>query len=235
MLTSGASSRTTAFVQAKKANHALGTISQPRPATPFHQRRIGLTGGIASGKSSVGRWLSAQGLPVLDADQYARDALQPGSKATELVLKRYGARVRNHRADGIDRAALGSIVFNDPEERRWLEQLVHPAVRHRFAEALDALQDKPAVVLMIPLLFEAGLESLCSEIWLVDCDSEQQLDRLMRRDGITRDAAQARIDAQWPLSRKRPFADVMINNRGTEDQLKEQLRLLELSQDAKEY
>ena len=88
---------------------------------------------------------------------------------------------------------------------------------------------------MIPLLFEARLESLCSEIWLVDCDSEQQLDRLMRRDGITRDAAQARINAQWPLSRKRPFADVMINNRGTEDQLKEQLRLLELSQDTKEY
>jgi len=184
------------------------------PGERFSQRRIGLTGGIASGKSSVGRWLAQQGLPVLDADQYARDVLKPGSSATSLVLERYGRRVRDAEGKGIDRGALGHIVFNDREERRWLEQLVHPAVRQRFAVALDNLKEEPAVVLMIPLLFEAGLESLCSEIWIVDCTASQQLERLMRRDGITRDAAQARIEAQWPLSRKRALADHVITNTG---------------------
>ena len=162
-------------MQAKRPNIVDRTTSQSSLTKPFRQRRIGLTGGIASGKSSVGRWLANEGLPVLDADQYARDVLQPGGSATALVLERYGSRVHGSEADGIDRAALGGIVFHNQEERRWLEQLVHPAVQQRFADALDALQDEPAVVLMIPLLFEAGLESLCSEIWLVDCDPEQQL------------------------------------------------------------
>ena len=184
------------------------------PGEPFSQRRIGLTGGIASGKSSVGQWLASQGLPVLDADAYARDVLKPGNPATALVLKRYGQRIRDAEGNGIDRAALGRIVFNDREERRWLEQLIHPAVRQRFATALDGLKEEPAVVLMIPLLFEAGLQSLCSEIWLVDCTASQQLERLMLRDGMTRDAAQARIDAQWPLSRKRSLADHVITNAG---------------------
>ena len=198
----------------KRPNIVHRATSQSNLTKPFRQRRIGLTGGIASGKSSVGRWLANEGLPVLDADQYARDVLQPGSSATALVLERYGSRVHGSEEDGIDRAALGGIVFHNQEERRWLEQLVHPAVQQRFADALDALQDEPAVVLMIPLLFEAGLESLCSEIWLVDCDPEQQLDRLVVRDGLSRDAAQARIAAQWPLSRKRAMADHVINNSG---------------------
>ena len=184
------------------------------PGERFLQRRIGLTGGIASGKSSVGRWLAEEGLPVLDADQYARDVLKPDTEATLRVLQRYGQRVRNAEGDGIDRAALGLIVFNDKEERRWLEQIVHPAVKQRFDVALNALKEKPVVVLMIPLLFEAGLESLCSEIWLVDCTSAQQLERLMQRDGMDQNAAQARIDAQWPLNRKRGLADHVITNSG---------------------
>jgi len=185
-------------------------------------RRIGLTGGIASGKSSVGRLLAAQGLPLLDADEYAREALAPGSPGAGAVLERYGAGVRAP-GGGIDRAALGRIVFSDGAERQWLEQLVHPLVRERFAAELEGLAAAPVVVLMIPLLFEAGLETLCSEVWLVDCEEGQQLARLMARDHFSEADARTRIAAQWPLARKRGLADVVINNRGEPEQLAAQV------------
>ena len=181
-------------------------------------RRIGLTGGIASGKSSVGRLLASRGLPLLDADVYAREALAPGSPAAGSVLERYGDGVRAPGGE-IDRAALGQIVFGDGAERRWLEQLLHPVVRACFAAKLQELSAKPVVVLVVPLLFEAGLETLCSEVWLVDCDETQQLQRLMARDGLGEDDARARIAAQWPLARKRQLADVVLNNRGGPEQL----------------
>lgn len=190
-----------------------------------HQRRIGLTGGIATGKSTVGQLLAERGLPILDADRYAREALAPGSPATLAVLERHGPRVRARTRAGsaeehpgssddtIDRAALGRIVFSDASERRWLEQLLHPLVRARFATELDRLQQAPAVVLMIPLLFEAGLEGLCSEVWVVTCDETQQQRRLIERDGLGADEADARIGSQWPLERKKALADVWIDNR----------------------
>ena len=175
------------------------------------QRRIGLTGGIATGKSTVGQLLQEHhGLPVLDADHFAREALAPGTEAARAVLERYGT---------LDRPALGHIVFGDPAERHWLEQLVHPLVRQRFDEELALMANQPAVVLMIPLLFEAGLEGLCSEVWLVDCDKRQQLARLMARNGLNQTEAQGRINAQWPLERKRLLADRTISNRGNPEEL----------------
>lgn len=187
------------------------------------QRRIGLTGGIATGKSSAARLLEQRhGLPVLDADLYARQALEPGQPATEAVLARFGTGVVSN-SGVVDRRALGAIVFNNQDERRWLEQLVHPIVRQRFDQELVRLDTNPAVVLMIPLLFESGLEALCSETWLVDCDESQQLQRLMARDQLNEAEAQARMDAQWPLARKRPLADVLISNRGDAAALNAQL------------
>jgi dephospho-CoA kinase len=195
------------------------------------QRRIGLTGGIASGKSTVGALLSRRfGLPVLDADLYAREALAPGTAASDAVLARYGAAVlatgsepraeqSEPTAPTIDRAALGQIVFADAAERQWLEQLVHPLVRRRFALELDRLEEAPVLVLMIPLLFEAGLQDLCSEVWLVDCEPKQQLNRLISRSSLSEAQARARIGAQWPLERKRPLADRLIDNRGAAEEL----------------
>jgi dephospho-CoA kinase len=198
------------------------------PQSGATQRRIGLTGGIASGKSSVGALLAERGLPVLDADAFARDALAPGTNGTRSVLDRYGPRVRAAGSDGdgiatIDRAALGRIVFHDSAERRWLEELVHPLVRERFRCGLQQLTGAPTVVLMIPLLFEAGLDPLCTEIWLVSCEQEQQLERLMQRDGLERHEALARLEAQWPLERKRPLADVVIDNSGSQHTLPAQV------------
>jgi dephospho-CoA kinase len=203
----------------------LERLNRPRWCGPQH--RIGLTGGIASGKSSVGRLLEARGLPLLDADRYAREALAPGSPGARAVLERYGERVRaSGTAAGdavIDRAALGRIVFADLAERQWLEQLVHPLVRARFNAELERLADAPVVVLMIPLLFEARLEELCGTIWLVDCDESQQLQRLMARDQLSEADARARLSAQWPLARKRALADLVIDNRGGPEQLEAQL------------
>ena len=195
----------------------------------LQQRRIGLTGGIATGKSRVGQLLAEAGLPVLDADVYAREALAAGSAAARAVLARHGESVREKRADkagaadGLDRAALGRIVFADAAERAWLEQLVHPLVRARFDAELQRLAAEPTVVLMIPLLFEAELEALCSEVWLVDCDDSQQLQRLMARDALSEADARARIAAQWPLARKRPLADRLIDNRGPAEALAAQV------------
>jgi len=193
------------------------------PRWQGQQRRIGLTGGIATGKSTVGRLLAAKGLPVLDADQYAREALAPGSPGAAAVLERFGDTVRTSGTGPewptIDRGALGSIVFSNPAEKRWLEQLVHPLVRKRFDQGLSELATSPTVVLMIPLLFEAGLQELCSEIWLVDCDEAQQLERLMGRDGLSQTAAQQRIRSQWPLEVKRNCADAIIDNRQHSNQL----------------
>ncbi len=200
------------------------------PSSQPPQRRIGLTGGIASGKSRAGQILAHHhNLPVLDADSYARQALAPGTAATAAVAAHFGAAVLARPNDGalavdtLDRAALGRIVFKDPAQRRWLEQLVHPLVRERFSQELVNQASAGAVVLMIPLLFEAGLEGLCTEIWLVDCDEAQQLQRLMQRDGLCESEARARIAAQWPLERKRDRASVVLNNRTSPEDLAAQI------------
>ena len=188
------------------------------------QRRIGLTGGIATGKSTVGQLLAGRfGLPVLDADRFARGALAPGSPAARAVLARYGKPVAAGAGDAIDRAALGRIVFADPLERRWLEQLVHPLVRQSFEAELERLAHAPVVVLMIPLLFETGLETLCSEVWLVTCLPATQLQRLIGRDGLPEHEARQRIAAQWPLARKQALADRLIHNDGDPQALEQQL------------
>jgi dephospho-CoA kinase len=138
------------------------------------------------------------------------------------VQQRYGDGVRGPSGD-IDRVALAQIVFGDGGERRWLEGLVHPIVRRRLEDGLQQHAGAATVVLMIPLLFEAGLEELCSEVWLVDCDEAQQLQRLMARDGLSQADAQTRIAAQWDLARKRPLATVVINNCGQPNALDAQV------------
>ena len=190
------------------------------------QRRIGLTGGIASGKSSVGRFLEQQGIAVLDADLYAHEALAPGTPATRAVLERYGAKVQSALSKGLDRAALGTIVFSDPQERTWLEAQLHPLVQQRFDQELQTHVGERVVALMIPLLFEAGLESLCSEVWVVHCSPTQQRQRLMTRNRLSLEAAEQRIRAQWPMDRKTELADCVIKNGGVPRSWTSQVREL---------
>ncbi len=190
------------------------------------QRRIGVTGGIASGKSSVGHFLIQQGVQVLDADLYAREALAPGCPATRAVLQRYGPRAQSELGAGVDRAALGSIVFSDSKERTWLEALLHPLVRQRFDQELQRHVGERVVALMIPLLFEAGMERLCSEIWVVHCSPTQQRQRLMLRNQLSPREAEQRIRAQWPMDRKTDLADCVIENGGLPQSWTSQVREL---------
>lgn len=181
------------------------------------QRIIGLTGGVGMGKTTVSNYLaSAHHLPVLDADIYARDAVQPGEPVLQEIIERYGPVLL--LPDGhLDRMRLGEVVFNNPSERIWLEQRIHPYVRHRITTTLANLAGQsPIVVVVIPLLFEARMTDLVNEIWVVRCPLEQQIERLMQREvegsHLNRQQAQTRIDSQMEIERKVQRADVVIEN-----------------------
>ncbi|WP_017297191.1 dephospho-CoA kinase [Nodosilinea nodulosa] len=176
------------------------------------QRIIGLTGGIATGKSTVADYLARRHrLPVLDADIYARQAVEPGSVVLGAIADRYGAALV--RGDGtLDRARLGDIVFNQPAEKTWLEQQIHPVVRQCFEAAMAKLAEAPVVVQVIPLLFEANLTDQVIETWVVACPLERQRQRLMDRNHLSPAQADARIQSQMPLAEKVARADVVIDN-----------------------
>ncbi|BAY44444.1 dephospho-CoA kinase [Scytonema sp. HK-05] len=172
---------------------------------------IGLTGGIATGKTTVANYLaSAYNLPILDADIYAREAVSVGSPILQAIAQRYGEQIL--LADGnLNRQKLGEIIFNNQEERNWVEGLIHPYVRDRFLEEI-AVSSAQTLVLVVPLLFEAGMTDLVTEIWVVSCSEQQQLERLMRRNHLTLEQAQARIMSQMPIAEKVASADIVLNN-----------------------
>jgi dephospho-CoA kinase len=194
-------------------------------------RLIGITGGIGTGKSTVTNYLQTRyNLPILDADIYARDAVAVGSPILEAIRQHYGDRIL--QPDGtLDRPQLGTIVFNNPTERQWLESQIHPYVRSCFDREISHLQPDAAAVLAIPLLFEAKLTNLVTEIWVVSCDLPTQIQRVMTRDRIDESAAKQRIDSQIPLSEKIALADVNLDNSTTLEQLERQIdRYLNLKQ-----
>ncbi|NEP17086.1 MAG: dephospho-CoA kinase [Leptolyngbya sp. SIO4C1] len=188
------------------------------------QRRIlGLTGGIASGKSTVANYLAATyQLPILDADLYARQAVEPGSPILALLVRRYGETLQ--LTDGsLNRARLGEIIFHKAAEKRWVEQQIHPFVRQQFAAVTATYPLEQTLVYAIPLLFEAGLTSLVTEIWVVTCTPAQQLARLMARSQLSLAQAQVRIASQLPLAEKAAQASVVLDNSGTRAALFEQI------------
>ncbi len=176
---------------------------------------IGLTGGIATGKSTVSNYLAHHhGLPILDADLYAREAVAPGTEILAAIAQRYGPTL--FKNDGtLNRPALGQIIFTDSTEKDWLEAQVHPFVRQRFADQMADLSEVEVVVQVIPLLFEANLTEQVNEIWVVTCLETVQQTRLMARDGLAIAEAIARIQNQWPLRDKVGRADVVIHNDST--------------------
>jgi dephospho-CoA kinase len=179
-------------------------------------RVIGLTGGIASGKSSVAALLERQGIPVIDADQLARDVVLPGSAALRQIAADFGTQVLD-AAGALDRTALAGVVFADPGARKKLEAIVHPAIKELAEKELAALREsgETVAVYMAPLLIEAGATDRVDEIWVVYVDRETQLQRLMARDGISREQAAQRLAAQMPMAEKASFGRVVIDNCGS--------------------
>jgi dephospho-CoA kinase len=183
--------------------------------------RVGLTGGIASGKSTVANELARRGAVIIDADELAREVVEPGTPGLAAVVRRFGEGVL--RDERLDRAALARIVFADPQARRDLEKIIHPEVRRRAAEREGALPHTAVVVHVIPLLVETGRESDFDLCVVVDVDRQTQLARLMARGPMSREEAESRIAAQATRELRLAAADIVIPNVGTLTDLTKQV------------
>ncbi len=185
---------------------------------------VGLTGGIASGKSTVAKILKSRGAAVVNADELAREVVEPDRPAWQAIVALFGAAVL--QADrSLDRQALRRIIFDDPAARKKLEAIIHPQVR-ALAEARireHAAAGYTVVVYEVPLLFEGNLQEWLRPVILVACDLETQRERLQRRDGLGAAEAQKHIDAQMSLEEKRRLADYVIENNGTLADLERQV------------
>jgi dephospho-CoA kinase len=176
---------------------------------------IGLTGGIASGKSTVSRALQDLGAIVIDADEVAHTIIEPGKPAWEDIVEHFGSEVLNPDQT-IDREKLGAIVFNDPERLQELNQITHPRVGEQFKQMIKNIKSQQADAVLfieVPLLYETHMDRICDEVWVVWVDEETQIQRLMKRDGLSREDALKRIDAQMSLDEKARRADFVIDNR----------------------
>ncbi|GAM16014.1 dephospho-CoA kinase [Mesobacillus selenatarsenatis] len=185
---------------------------------------IGLTGGIASGKSTISAMFTDLGITVIDADIEARLAVEPGEKAYNDIVSHFGTEIL---ADDrtINRPKLGEIIFNNEEKRLLLNSIVHPAVRERMAQKRAKAEEanEKAVVLDIPLLFESKLTGLVEKIIVVYVDEKTQLERLMKRNEFSEEEAYSRIKSQMPLKGKVSLADAVIDNSGSIEQSRQQL------------
>jgi len=198
-------------------------VENPDVRAPVRPLRIGLTGGIGSGKSTVARLFVGLGIAVIDADEIAHRLMSPGGSAVSAILRQFGADLS---ADGgIDRRRLGRIVFEQPQQRQRLEALLHPMIRIEMERAARNAQT-PYCVLVIPLLVEAGQRDLVDRVLVVDTDEETQIARVRDRD--RRDAAeiQAILAAQAGRTQRLAAADEVVNNRGDLRELRRQVEAL---------
>jgi dephospho-CoA kinase len=195
--------------------------------------RVGLTGGIASGKSTAAKFFDALGVPILDSDQVARDVVEPGQPPLERLVERFGPSILT--PDGhLDRPALREIVFSDPKARADLEALTHPAIGAAM-EARSATAGGPYQILVIPLLVEKNLSAHVDRVLVVDCEEQAQIRRLRARDGSTLEQAKAILNAQASRAARLKAADDVIHNDTDMNAVRNQVtalhaRYLDLSQ-----
>lgn len=189
---------------------------------------IGLTGGIASGKSTVSSMLKAHGAYIIDADKIAREIVEPGSPVLSRIVECFGKDMLN--AEGkLNRKALGNIVFNNPDKLKLLNKITHPEIWRLIKEKIDFISknaDKSIVVVDAAVLLEAGMDVLVDEVWLVCVNEDKQIKRLMDRDHLTAGEAEARIRSQMPVDEKKKYSDRIIDNNGDLEYTKEQVEKL---------
>jgi dephospho-CoA kinase len=186
---------------------------------------IGLTGGIATGKSTVSALLVSRGALLVDADLIAREVVLPGSPVLQTIADRFGQGVL--REDGsLDRKKLGKIVFSDPSARKDLNSIIHPPIRTEMKGRMNRFEEEHPdrlVVVDVPLLYESDLSYMFQEVMLVYVPREVQIERLMKRDGLDLRQAEDRIHAQMPIEDKRKRADIVIDNSGSLEQTERQI------------
>ena len=163
-----------------------------QPKLKNKQRRIGLTGGIASGKSTIASYIKKyKDIPILDADQYSKELIKPKSNSYKKVLAYFGPQIVDEYSSGneINRALLKKIIFKNSIHRKWIQNLLHPLIKEKMIEKCNQFEKNKIVLLVVPLLFEAKFTDLCTEIWLVKCPREIQKKRLMKRNKISNNEA----------------------------------------------
>jgi len=189
-------------------------------------RVLGLTGGIGSGKTVVGKMFAELGAELIDADQLAREVVEPGQPALDEIVKRFGAHIL--LANGrLDRRKLGGIIFADASARAGLNAITHPRIRERMEAAITARRDRKGVLMLdIPLLYENARTGLVEKVIVVWVDPQTQYRRLIERGGLTAEEARQRIAAQMPLDEKRALADHVIDNSGSQDATRRQVEAI---------
>ena len=187
----------------------------------------GLTGGIGSGKSKVAKILEDYGVPVVSADELSRLVVSAGSDGLGEVVQAFGSEVLDERGE-LDRRKMGSIVFRDPARRQQLEAILHPRIRERFEQVLDALEKAghPVAVYEVPLLFEKNLQSDMKATILVTASEATRVARVMERDQVTEGEVRDRIASQMPEAIKRKRADYIVENDGSVDELRREVRFM---------
>ena len=182
-----------------------------------NQRRIGLTGGIASGKTTITNYIRKyKDIPILDADNLSRELIKPNTYGYKKILDYFGNKIidnkNNSERASINRKLLRNIIFKDSESKEWIEKLLHPLIKEKMIEECSQYKNNQTIVLVIPLLFEAKFEDICTEIWLVKCPRETQKKRLMARDKISEKEAYESIKLQSSFEEKRKFSDIILDN-----------------------
>jgi dephospho-CoA kinase len=185
---------------------------------------VGLTGGIGSGKSTVAKLFAEHNVPIIDADLIARELVEPGQPALEEIVDTFGPGVLS-RDGTLDRRKLRARVFEDAEQRKQLEAILHPRIRHGMMERLEAV-DAPYAIMVIPLLIDTGYWNMIDRILVIDVDEEDQLQRVMQRDGVTREQAQSIVDTQVSREDRLAAADDIIENRSDITALRKQIDAL---------
>ncbi|CAM3314152.1 dephospho-CoA kinase [Vagococcus fessus] len=185
---------------------------------------LGLTGGIATGKSTVSRYFSDQGYPVIDADLIAREVVEPGTLGLEKIVSVFGRSVLTQQGE-LDRQKLGQLVFSDILKRKKLDAVLDGEIRQAIVKAIEeyTLKKTALVIVDIPLLYEAGYESLMTKVMVVYVSEETQLKRLMERNSLTQEEAKQRMNSQLSIQIKKMRADFVIDNSGTKEETKLQV------------
>lgn len=186
---------------------------------------LGVTGGIASGKTMVAKMLEKLGAPLIDFDLLARQVVEPGKPAFKEIVDYFGKQILQE--DGtLDRKKLSKIIFQDPRKRKKLESLTHPPIYEAFLKQVNAIADKdPAAIIqaVVPLLIEKSLQSMFDKVLVVYVPQEQQIERLTRRDSISKEEAAHMLRAQLPIDEKLQYADFVVNNEGPMEETKKQV------------
>ena len=180
---------------------------------------IGITGGIASGKSTVTEFLRQKGFQVVDADAVVHQLQKPGGRLYQVLVEHFGEKILLENGE-LNRPILASLIFSNPEEQEWSKRTQGEIIREELAALRNQFAQTEALFFMdIPLLFEQGYDSWFDETWLVYVNRDVQLDRLMKRDQISKEAAESRLNSQWPLERKISLASHSLDNNGNQEQL----------------